>query len=141
MQKLRTLRVSILAAALGLASAAAFAAGPPTLIPGFLKFEAYTNITTTAVQALLDDPNYPNSPGETLYITSFDTRTVYPNDSHENYGGRISGFVTPAEPGDYEFFLRSDDASQLFISPDDNPANLVQVAEEVGCCAAFMPFR
>ena len=128
----------MLAAALGLASAAAFAAGPPTLIPGFLKFEAYTNITTTAVQALLDDPNYPNSPGETLYLTSFDTRTVYPNDAHENYGGRISGFVTPVESGDYEFFLRSDDASQLFISPDDNPANLAQVAEEAGCCNAFM---
>ena len=97
-----------------------------------------TNILTTAVQALLDDPSYPNSPGETLYLTSFDTRTVYPNDTHENYGGRISGFVTPAESGDYEFFLRSDDASQLFISPDDNPANLVQVAEEAGCCNAFM---
>src|SRR5205823_6616248 len=113
-------------------------ANAPVLIPGLLKFEAYTNIQTTSVQALLDDPSYPSSPGEVLYMTSFDTRTVYPNDSHENYGGRISGFVTPVQSGDYEFFLRSDDAYQLFISPDENPANLAQVAEETGCCNPFM---
>lgn len=114
-----------------------FAAGAPTLIPGFLKFEAYTNITTTPVQALLDDPSYPNSPGETLYMTSFDTRTVYPTDAHENFGARVTGFVTPTVSGDYEFFLRSDDAGHFYISPDDNFANLELVAEEAGCCGAF----
>src|SRR6186997_1567731 len=129
-----------LAALLGCAAIApsVLGAGAAIPIPSLLKFEAYTNIATTAVQSLLDDPSYPNLPGAVFYMPSFDTRTVYPDDSHENFGGRISGFVSPVESGDYEFFLRSDDASQLFISPDDNPANLVQVAEETGCCNAFM---
>jgi hypothetical protein len=112
-------------------------AGPPTLIPGFLKFEAYTNIANTTVQSLLEDPNYPNSPASVLYMSPFDTRSVYPDDSHENYGARISGFITPAQSGDYELFLRSDDSSQLFLSPDEDPANLVQIAEETTCCGAF----
>ena len=106
-------------------------------IPGFLKFEAYTNITGTPVQGLLDDASYPNAPGQVLFMTSFDSRTVYPDDSHENYGARITGFVTPPTSGDYEFFLRSDDASQLFLSTDDKEANLAQIAEETGCCKGF----
>ncbi len=138
---MRTLLPRLLALALcstGLASSA-IAAGPPTLIPGFLKFEAYTNITGAAVQGLLDDPSFPNSPAAVLWMTSFNTRTVYPDDTHENYGGRITGFVSPPESGDYEFFLRSDDGSQLFLSTDDNVANLsaAPVAEETGCCNAF----
>jgi hypothetical protein len=128
--------IPILLASLGLVHSVQ--AANPILIPGLLKFEAYTNILTTSVQTLVDDPSYPNSPGETLYMSAFDTRTVYPNDTHENYGGRVSGFVSPTESGDYEFFLRSDDASQLFVSSDENPANLVQVAEEVACCNPFM---
>jgi hypothetical protein len=107
------------------------------LIPSFLKHDAYTNITGNAVQSLLDDPSYPNSPGEVLYMTAFDSRTVYANDSHEAFGGRISGFLTPTESGDYEFFLRSDDASQLFLSTDDKEAGLQVIAEETGCCGGF----
>lgn len=112
-------------------------AGGPVVVPGFLKFEAYTNITGTAIQGLLDDPQYPNSPGEVLYLAGFDTRSAYPTDIHENFGGRITGFVTPPESGEYEFFLRSDDSSQLYLSSDEAEANLQQIAEEFGCCNAF----
>ncbi len=102
----------------------------PIHIPGFLRFEVYTNITGTAVADLTAAASYPASPGRVFYMPSFDTRTVYRDDTHDNYGGRLSGFVTATEDGEYEFFLRSDDASQLFISPDENPANLQQIAEE-----------
>jgi hypothetical protein len=107
------------------------------LVPGFLKFEVYTNIAGTAVADLTAAPAYPGSPGRVFYMPSIDTRTVYPNDSHENYGGRISGFITPTETADYEFFLRSDDASQLRLSTDDDPANLELIAEETACCGPF----
>ncbi|MBL9134589.1 MAG: hypothetical protein JNK85_01910 [Verrucomicrobiales bacterium] len=112
-------------------------AGANLVVPGLLKMEIYTNITGTAVQGLLDDPNYPNQPGQMDYPAGFDTRTVLPTDALENYGGRITGFVLPPESGDYEFFLRSDDASQLFLSTDETEANLQQIAEEAGCCNAF----
>ena len=78
---------------------------------------------------------YPNSPDASRLIVGFDSPISY----GENFGARISGFVTPTETGDYDFFIRSDDASQLFISADDDPANLstAPIAQETGCCAAF----
>jgi hypothetical protein len=99
-------------------------------VPGFLKFEVYTNIAGTAVADLTASPDYPGSPGRVFYMPSFDTRTVYPNDSHENYGGRLSGFITPTETADYLFFLRSDDASELFLSTDETTANLQSILEK-----------
>jgi hypothetical protein len=54
-----------------------------------------------------------------------------------NRGVRLSGFITPSESGDYEFMLRSDDAGQLFLSPDNSVANLALIAEETTCCGPF----
>ena len=105
---------------------------------GVLKFSYWGNITGTPVDNLYADPRYPASPDMVGAVFSFNSRDIFPNDSHENYGAVIEGYVTPAETGNYDFFLRSDDASELWISPDDKPANLVQVAVETGCCAAFM---
>lgn len=109
----------------------------PILVPGFLKFEVYPNIPGVTVADLTASPNFPDSPEKVFYMPSFDTRTVYPDDSHDNYGGRITGFVTPTETGNYEFFLRSDDASQLWLSDDDNPAAVQLIAEETTCCGPF----
>jgi hypothetical protein len=106
-------------------------------VPSFLKFEVYTNIPGTAVSDLIASTSYPDSPARVFYMPSFDTRTVYPDDSHDNFGGRLSGFITPTVSDLYEFFLRSDDASQLFLSSDDNPANLQIIAEETTCCGPF----
>ena len=41
------------------------------------------------------------------------------------------------ESGNYDFFLRSDDASELWISTDDTEDRLQFEAEETGCCNAF----
>ena len=121
---------------LGLSCAAAVSQSTIN-VPGFLKFEVYTNITGVTVADLTASPSFPNSPGRTFYMPSFDTRTVYPDDTHENYGGRITGFVTPTETGSYEFFLRSDDAAELWLSSDENAANLQKIAEETTCCGLF----
>ena len=121
--------IAALLGALGFAHGAAVAQ-TPIQVPGFLKFEVYTNIAGTAVSDLVASPSFPGSPGRVFYMPSFDTRTVYLDDSHENYGGRITGFITPTESASYEFYLRSDDASQLFLSPNDDPANLEMIAEE-----------
>ena len=52
------------------------------------------------------------------------SRDAFPDDSHENYGATIDALLTPTETASYDFFLRSDDASQLFISTDATEANL-----------------
>ncbi len=103
-------------------------------VAGVAKFEAYTGITGTAVDGLTTDPKYPASPDETRLLPSLST----PNGYADNYGARVSGFLIPPESADFNFFLSSDDASQLWISTDATAANLAMVAEETGCCAAFM---
>ncbi len=107
------------------------------LTPGFLKVSLYTNITGTAVSTLTTDPRYPASPSEVRYLRSFNTRDALPNDALENFGGRIEGFITPVVSGDYHFFLRSDDASELWLSTDDTETAAVLIAQETGCCGLF----
>ncbi|MBI2947586.1 MAG: Ig-like domain-containing protein, partial [Verrucomicrobia bacterium] len=105
---------------------------------GVLRFAYWTGITGTPVDNLLNDANYPATPTGVGAVFSFNSRDFFPGDSLENYGAVIEGFVTPTESASYDFFLRSDDASQLFISTDDKEANLAMIAEETGCCGAFM---
>lgn len=119
---------------LGLASAQA----APVETPGFLKFEYYVGMDNgTAVSLLTDWISAPHSPDLVSYSSGFDSRPVFPDDSHEQYGAVMSGFITPSETSDYTFFLRSDDASQLWLSTDAKEANLAMIAEQTGCCNAF----
>lgn len=105
---------------------------------GFLKHEVYLNIPGVSVFDLFGSTKFPGSPDESNFLTAFDTRTVYADDSHDNFGARITGWITPTETGEYEFFLRSDDGAELQLSTDDNPANLQFIAEETDCCDAFL---
>ncbi len=104
---------------------------------GVMRLAYWTDIPGTPVNALWDDPRYPDSPTGVGAVYSFDSRGYFPTDALENYGAIIEGIVTPTESGDYRFFIRSDDASQLEVSSDATPANLQWVAEQLGCCNAF----
>ena len=104
---------------------------------GFVLFEAFNTGAGTAVSMLTSHPSFPNSPSTVAYIPSFDSRTIYPDDSHDNYGARISGYYTAPASSNYIFYLRSDDASELWLSTNSSPANRVKVQEELGCCTLF----
>jgi PA14 domain len=105
--------------------------------PGLL-FEAWNDLNPPDLLTLTSDPRFlADIPDYRALATAADSRTVYADDTHQNYGGRLSGFLVPKDTGKYELFLRSEDASELWLSPDDQPANLVEIAEETGCCAPF----
>ena len=104
---------------------------------GVVKFEAWTGLSGTAVSGLVDDPHYQDKPDDTRVLAGIDS----PNGYADNYGARVSGYIIPVESGSYRFFLRSDDASQFFLSKNEtapNPANDTPLAEETGCCNAFL---
>jgi hypothetical protein len=111
-----------------------------TLTTGYVLWELYPDIDGTAVDALVNDADFPDNPGRREYLTSFSTIPQMGNDVAERFGARVSGFLTPTESGNYEFFLRSDDASELYLSTDDKPENRVAIAMETGCCAAFLEY-
>ncbi len=106
---------------------------------GFAKFEAFNDIGTGVTVADLtgSDKFLNNQPDATNYIVGIDSPSGY----GDNYGARVSGFIVATESGDFDFFLRSDDAAQLFISSNETPPDPLSdapVAEETDCCEAFV---
>ncbi len=108
------------------------------LTPCFLKLSIYPNIPGVLAEDLALDPSYPDSPSEVRYLRSFNSRDAIPNNDLEDYGARIEGFITPTESGNYTFFLRSDDGSELYLSSDDSENNARIIAEELDCCDPFL---
>lgn len=105
---------------------------------GVVKFEAYHDITGTAVQGLLDAEKFPASPDNVQLLTAINS----PDGYGENYGARVTGFIIPPKSGSYRFFIRSDDASQFYLNttaggPAPVPGTDTPIAEETGCCNGF----
>lgn len=116
-----------------------------TLASGYLRFEhwdGFSGNTDGDIETALASPRLTSGTPTTEAMISgrFDTETVFTDDTHENYLVRVSGWLTPTESGDYYFFLRSDDASRLYLSANDqlpNPAFDAPIATEPDCCNSF----
>ena len=112
---------------------------------GFLTWEFYGGVGGAAIgdlEAVMADPRYvARTPDRTVFFTPFDTIPTFGNDPGQgnDFGVRIKGFLTPPTSGDWRIFSRSDDASQIYISTDANPANLgpTRITEEPNCCGGF----
>lgn len=115
------------------------------LVSGYLRFEHYDNLPGAAdadITSALSDPRVvAGTPTTEGYIVGrLDTRTIFPDDSHETYMARMTGWIVPAETAEYYFFLRSDDASRLYLSDTEampNPSVDTPIATESGCCGNF----
>ncbi|MDQ3622928.1 MAG: PA14 domain-containing protein, partial [Verrucomicrobiota bacterium] len=91
---------------------------------GRILFEYWEGITGSYVANLTANANYPNKPVARDFPDIFE---CVPNWG-ENHGGRFRGYVHPPQSGEYVFWIASDNESQLWLSPDDNPANKQQIA-------------
>ena len=139
-------KTRILLCTLGLAGFAGLSTqAGPVETQGFLKYDVWfpplrdDTAVGTAVSILTSaDANYPGKPDATSYASGFTSRPVFPDDTHDQYGARLTGWITPTVTGDYDFFIRSDDSSELWISTDATAAGLNLVAQETGCCNPFM---
>ena len=54
-----------------------------------------------------------------------------------NFGAIISGWITPTRTDDYTLFLKADDGATLWLSPDNTPANLEQIAQASGVVSSY----
>ena len=91
---------------------------------GNILFEYWDDITGTAVSGLTGDPRYPDSPDESIWWQTFEGQVG----RGDNYGIRARGYVSPPVTGDYIFWISGDDECQLWLSTDEDPANIDQVA-------------
>ena len=90
--------------------------GQPT---GEILFEYWMNVGGTAISDLTGLDAYPDSPDDGELRAQFDG----PVDWADNYGARARGYLYPPADGDYTFWIAGDDAQQLFLSTDADPAN------------------
>jgi len=70
-----------------------------------------------------------------FYMTTPNSRNAYPDDTHENYGGRLSGLVIPPANGNYQFSINNDDDALLRGALTDNPGDLQDLGGQA-CCSA-----
>ncbi|MHC4097913.1 MAG: lamin tail domain-containing protein [Planctomycetota bacterium] len=100
--------------------------GDPDSGMGTILREYWTDIPGQSVSELTGNSNYPDNPSGSSEPTLFEA----PVDWAHYYGTRMHGFLYPPVSGDYTFWISSDDASELWLSTDDNPANKALIAFE-----------
>ncbi len=95
---------------------------------GYALKELYLNIGGgVLVSDLTGNSKYPGSPDLVRYGGLAELNTF---DEFENYGARMSGWVTAPVSGKYNFFMSSDDGGALYLSTDSTPANKQLIAAE-----------
>lgn len=86
----------------------------PQAVParGTVTRQYWTNISGNAVADLTQSPNYPSAPNGTQILTAFEGPTNW----MDNYGTRIQALLYPPTNGNYQFWIASDDNSELWLS-------------------------
>ncbi|HEX8378661.1 MAG TPA: PA14 domain-containing protein [Pedobacter sp.] len=72
----------------------------------------------------LSDINFQTAPTNSGQLNIFES----PVDYSDNFGERIRGYICPPLTGNYTFLVAGDDAAELFLSTNDDPANKVKIA-------------
>jgi regulation of enolase protein 1 (concanavalin A-like superfamily) len=92
--------------------------------------EMYTGLNFgggNTIASFTNSASFPNSPNKS-YTKVFSAFEAEMNTGIDNYGQRLRAYLLPPVDGDYTFWISSDDASQLFLSTDENPANKYVIA-------------
>jgi hypothetical protein len=109
----------------------------PIFISGYAHMETFATGGGNTVAQLTAHSTYPNYPRERFYIAPADSRMAYPDDSHEGYGGRISGWFLPPASGSYQFSINNDDDAALRVSLTENPAEAQTIGTQPCCSGAY----
>ena len=86
---------------------------------GRLTVSIWRDLCGDEVKALRNSPFYPSYPSEKKFIREFSVFQI--EDDQAEYGQTIAGFLNPATSGSYRFAIASDDSSELWLSPSENP--------------------
>ncbi|MDB5007722.1 MAG: hypothetical protein JWQ84_725 [Mucilaginibacter sp.] len=93
---------------------------PPSSPTGSILREEWDNITGNDVSEI----PLTNTPTSSSQYTALEG----PVDNSLQYGDRMRGYIYPPQTGTYTFWVAGDDATQLWLSTDYNPANKVLIA-------------
>lgn len=104
-------------------------AAPPT---GGITRHLWTGVGGTAVTNLTSLTSFPASPNQTSVLTNF----LAPQDFADNYGTRVFGWVHAPVTGSYQFYIHSDDNSELWLSTNESPDRKRKIASVPGWVTA-----
>lgn len=76
----------------------------------------------SSLQVLCYHPLFPKAPDQKSVITTLDITR-----HQDNYAQRIFGFLHPPKTGKYKFAISSDDFSELWLSPGEDPSKAVLI--------------
>lgn len=99
--------------------------GIGVLTQGGLWRDQFNNMGGATIADLTGDIRYPNFPDSGAVITAAEG----PNGAGDAYGDRWTGWLKPDVTGAYKFYLTSDDASELWLSTTDQPAQKVKITQ------------
>jgi hypothetical protein len=94
------------------------------VVGGEILVKVYSDVSGTSKSDMLNADSYINNTPDQIFLAS----TFEYNPNQDNYAAEIIGYVIPPVTGAYTFYSSSDDASELWLSTDDNPANMQMIA-------------
>jgi hypothetical protein len=99
-----------------------------TTLPGLgtAIMERWENLNGDDIDTLKDSAKFPNNPDVTETVDKFE----WDGADLDDYGARIEAWVYVPGTGDYTFWLNSDNQGELWLSTDDDPSNVVLIAQE-----------
>jgi len=96
----------------------------------------YHDIAGTSLSGLFDSLKFPDAPDVSACAPYFewpqtgDINTLPPGHVRDNYGWQMEAYIHPPESGEYIFAVAADDNSELWLSTDSDPDNVVLIAKE-----------
>ncbi len=87
-------------------------------------YERWNGIPGVTVDSLRNSPRF-REPADLQGLVEI---LEFPVNTGEFYGVRIRGYIVPPKTGEVRFILSSDDNSELWLSPDEDPAAMRRVA-------------
>ena len=92
-------------------------------LDGFLNVYIWRKLCGDSVENLKKLPFFPQHPDEEKV-----SDVLHIEDNTEDYGQRIFGFIHPPRSDSYLFGVASDDSSELWLSPSENPRDKQLIA-------------
>lgn len=94
------------------------------LVAGGLWRDVFTGISGGSVSSLTNAAAFPRISDASGVVTNAEGTADYA----DSFGERWTGWVKPAETASYRFILTSDDASELWLSTTEHPAQKTRIA-------------
>ena len=94
-------------------------------LPGKVLREFWLDLPGDTLEDLRYHARYPNAPSGHDFPPNFESDTNWPS----AYGTRTRAYLLPPLTGDYEFRISGNGQIRLWLSPDDDPAERVVIAQ------------